>query len=186
MFRRKIKYNKLLDRELIDFYKSEQDMNALGELFNRYAHLVTSIALGILKNEQQAKDVVHEIFEIIVKDLKIHDVKNFNAWIYSVTKFHCFKVKKAPKTIGIEEEIESNDDFEDVLEKELLLQKRIEVLKASMNEIKPDQKRCVELFYLKGFSYKEIVNETGLSIKEVKSHIQNGKRNIKLLMNSNE
>ena len=55
-----------------------------------------------------------------------------------------------------------------------------------MNEIKPDQKRCVELFYLKGFSYKEIVNETGLSIKEVKSHIKNGKRNIKLLMNSNE
>lgn len=174
-----------MDRELIDFYKSEHDMNALGELFSRYAHLVASIALGILKNETKAKDVVHEIFEIIVKDLKTHDVKNFNAWIYSVTKFHCFKVKKAPQAIGIGGEIESQDDFEDILEKELLLQKRVEVLKKSMSEIKPDQKKCVELFYFKGFSYKEIVDETGFSIKEVKSHIQNGKRNLKLLINSN-
>lgn len=182
MFKRKRKHNKLLDRELINFYKLENDMAALGELFGRYAHLVASIALGILKNEKKAEDVVQQIFEIVVKDLKLHDVKNFNAWIYSVTKFHCFKIKKIPQASSIETEIESKDDFDDVLEKELLLQKRIDILKNSLNKIKPQQKECIELFYLKGYSYKEINIETGFTIKEVKSFIQNGKRNLKLLI----
>lgn len=185
MFKRKKKYNKLRDRELIDFYKSENDMNALGELYSRYAHLVASIAIGILKKEQLAKDVVHEIFEIIVKDLKKHNVKNFNAWIYSVTKFHCFKVKKTPKTTGIEGEIEAKDDFEDIIENELLIQNKIDLLKEAMNEIKLSQRECLELFYFEGLSYKEVVDETGYSIKEVKSHIQNGKRNLKLLISNN-
>lgn len=185
MFKRKNKYNKLLDRELIDLYKSENDMNALGVLFSRYTHLVASIAIGILKNEQRAKDVVQEIFEVIVKDLQSHNVKNFNAWIYSVTKFHCFKVKKSPELVTNEGEIESNDDFEETLERELLLQKRVDILNNSLGDIKPEQKRCIELFYLKGYSYKEIVDETNFSMKEVKSHIQNGKRNLKLLISSN-
>lgn len=185
MFSRKNKYNSLPDRKLVDFYKSANDMNALGVLFNRYAHLVASIAIGILKNEERAKDVVHEIFETIVTDLKKHDVKNFNAWIYSVTKFHCFKIKKEPVATESSDEIESNDEFEDILERELILQKRVETLKKSLAEIKPNQKDCIELFYFKGLSYKEISNKTGLTIKEVKSHIQNGKRNLKLLISDN-
>ncbi len=186
MFGRKKKYNKLLDRELIDFYKSEKDMDALGELFSRYAHLVASIALGILKDEQKAKDTVQEIFEVVVKDLQNHDVKNFNAWIYSVTKFHCFKIKKVVSYGDNKVEIESNDDFEEVLEQELLLQKRIDILKKSLEKIKPDQQKCVELFYFKGQSYKEVADVTGYSLNEVKSHIQNGKRNLKLLIDNNE
>ena len=180
MFRSNKKYNKLLDRELINSYKSNSDKNALGELFARYTHLVASIALGIIKNEQKSKNAVQEIFKIIVTDLRNYDVKNFNAWVYNVTKSHCFKVKNANKGISIE------DDFEERIEKELLLQKRIEILKSSLDKISPNQKICVELFYFKGFSYSEIVEETKFSIKEVKSNIYNGKRNIKLLLNDNE
>ena len=157
-------------------------MSALGVLFERYAHLVASIALGILKNEQKAKDVVQQIFEIVVKDLKNHDVRNFNAWIFSVTKFHCFKIKKVSKGPGILFEIESKDDFDEILENELLLQKRITLLRNSLNKIKFEQKECIELFYFQGFSYKEINEKTGFTIKEVKSYIQNGKRNLKLLI----
>lgn len=185
MFSRKSKYNSLPDRELVDLFKSANDMNALGVLFNRYAHLVASIAIGILKNEERAKDVVHEIFETIVKDLKKHDVKNFNAWIYSVTKFHCFKIKKEPFASESSEELESTDEFEEVLERELILQKRVDILNKSLSEIKPNQKNCIELFYFKGLSYKEVSDKTNLSIKEVKSHIQNGKRNLKLLISDN-
>ena len=68
-------------------------MNALGELFARYTHLVVSIALGILKNEQKAKDAVEEIFKIIIEDISNYSVKNFNALVYSTSKFHCFKIK---------------------------------------------------------------------------------------------
>ena len=184
LFNRTKRHNRLPDRELIDLFKSGDDMNALGILFKRYSHLVASIAIGILKNEQKAKDVVQDIFEVVAKDLKKYDVQNFNAWIYSVTKFHCFKVKKEPSNLNSDQEIESKDDFEDVLENELLLQKRVQYLKKSLNEIKPVQKKCVELFYFKGLSYKEIAEKTGYDLKEIKSHIQNGKRNLKLLIDN--
>lgn len=45
-----------------------------------------------------------------------------------------------------------------------------------------EQRRCIELFYLKELSYREIVETTGLTLNEVKSHLQNGKRNLKIQM----
>ena len=92
MLRKRNKYNELLDRELIHSYKSNSDIHALGELVARYTHLVASIALGILNNEQKAKDAVQEIFKIIITNLKDYNVKNFNALVYSTTKFHCFRM----------------------------------------------------------------------------------------------
>lgn len=186
VFSRKKKYKELLDRELVAIYKTKGNMQALGELFERYTHLVASLAMGILKNEESAKEVVQEIFEVVVKDLKKHDVKNFNAWIFSVTKFHCFKKKKQIEITKADIEIEEKEDFDELLEQELLLQKRIEVLNKSLKELKNTQKQCLELFYLKGHSYQEIANETALSLKDVKSSIQNGKRNLKNMMYNHE
>ena len=180
------KYDKLYDRELIELFKSKQDMNALGVLFSRYSHLVASIAIGILKDKQKAEDVVQEIFEIVSKDLVKHDVRNFNSWIYSVTKFHCFKVKKVVEFVQSDIEFSDNDDdHDDVLEFELQFQTRIKYLKKAMSLIKYEQKKCVELFYLKGYSYNEIVDETEYTMNEVKSFIQNGKRNLKSLIIAN-
>ncbi len=186
MFTRKKKYNNLRDRELINLYKSESDLNALGELFSRYAHLIASIALGILNNEQKAKDSVQDIFETTAADLKKYDVRNFNSWIYTVTKFHCFKIKNNNQGIELEGDSGFKDDFDEILEKELLIQKKIKLLENVLDKINPDERKCVELFYLKGYSYLEIVEETELSIKEVKSQIQKSKREINLLIDNNE
>ena len=180
MLSKKPKYNKLIDRELIELHKSSNDLNAMGELFSRYTHLVASIALGILNNEQKAKDTVQEIFEIIIQTLGDSNVKNFNAFVYSTTKLHCFKIKNEAHKIDFE------IDSDEILEKELLLQNRIVILKKSIENLNHNQKKCIELFYFEGFCYSEIVNQTGLSIKEVKSHIQNGKKNIKSLLENSE
>ena len=179
------KYKKLYDRELMELFKSKQDMNALGVLFGRYSHLVASIAIGILKDKQKAEDVVQEIFEIVSRDLVKHEVKNFNSWIYSVTKFHCFKVKKVIEFIQSDIESSDDEDPEEVLDFELQLQTRMKYLKKAMSLIKYEQKKCVELFYLKGYSYYEIADETEYTINEVKSFIQNGKRNLKSLIIAN-
>jgi RNA polymerase sigma-70 factor (ECF subfamily) len=40
----------------------------------------------------------------------------------------------------------------------------------------------VERFYLHQQSYQQIAEGTGYSLSQVKSHIQNGKRNLKLLL----
>lgn len=64
------------------------------------------------------------------------------------------------------------------LEKEYTL----ETLSASLQELNEEQKSCVILFYLEKKSYQEIAGQTGFSLMQVKSYIQNGKRNLKLLL----
>ena len=59
---------------------------------------------------------------------------------------------------------------------------QIEKLEHALNELNPFQKKCIELFYLKNMSYTQIVEMTGYSVNEVKSYIQNGKRNLKMII----
>jgi len=65
-----------------------------------------------------------------------------------------------------------------VLEKERQLDK----LESGIQQLNEGQKVCVELFYMKEKSYREIADLTGYSLHDVKSYIQNGKRNLKLFM----
>jgi len=48
-----------------------------------------------------------------------------------------------------------------------------------MSQLKEEQRKCVELFFLEEKCYKEISRATSFDIKKVKSYIQNGKRNLK-------
>lgn len=174
------KYQKQKDRELINFFTSNNDKNALNELFKRYTHLVASIAIGILKDEKKAKHAVLIIFKSIRDDLKNNPIRNFNAWVYNVTKRYCFKIK------NLENGLEYQDDFHEILEKDLLLQKQNDILKKAMLQINIHQKTCIDFFYSQGLSYSEINEKTGFSMEEVKSHIKNGKKTIKSLIYRNE
>jgi RNA polymerase sigma-70 factor (ECF subfamily) len=53
---------------------------------------------------------------------------------------------------------------------------------SSLNELNEEQKQCVTLFYLDNKSYQQVAEQTGFTIMQVKSYIQNGKRNLKLLV----
>jgi RNA polymerase sigma-70 factor (ECF subfamily) len=52
---------------------------------------------------------------------------------------------------------------------------------ATLNE---EQKKCITLFYLEEKSYQEITAITGYTLNQVKSYIQNGKRNLKIYLTS--
>jgi RNA polymerase sigma-70 factor (ECF subfamily) len=55
----------------------------------------------------------------------------------------------------------------------------LQYLKEGIDELKDEQRVCIELFYIKNVSYSEISTITGYGLKEVKSYIQNGKRNLR-------
>ena len=53
------------------------------------------------------------------------------------------------------------------------------ILDHALDQLNKEQQKCIRLFYLEKRSYNEIANITGMDLKKVKSHIQNGKRNLK-------
>jgi DNA-directed RNA polymerase specialized sigma24 family protein len=58
----------------------------------------------------------------------------------------------------------------------------LDLLQSALAELNPEQYQCVTLFYLQKKSYHEISAETGFNMLQVKSYIQNGKRNLKILI----
>jgi len=179
--------NSLSDEELITIFKKSKDSNLIGELFNRYTHLIFGVCLKYLKEEEKSKDAVMQIFEELHFKLQDHKISNFKSWIYSVAKNHCLmeiRKEKSAERINTEvyqkirqEIMESVDIFHhhnnaDLSEKIPKLQKGITLLKT-------EQRRCIELLYLQNKSYKEVAEITGYTLKNVKSYIQNGKRNLK-------
>ena len=64
----------------------------------------------------------------------------------------------------------------------LLNEKTYQYMEEALKELNPDQQLCVTLFYIEKKSYQQITEQTGYSMMQVKSHIQNGKRNMKILI----
>jgi len=99
-----------------------------------------------------------------------------------VAKNHCLmKLRDKNIFIPVEEKIQltsPESDRQELLEKEATLT----LLENALEELNSEQKSCVTLFYLQKRSYQEIVNSTGFSLLQVKSYIQNGKRNLKILV----
>ncbi len=169
------------DIEIITSYKVTDDKNLIGLLFDRHAHLVYGICYHYLKDEEACKDAVLAIFEKMFEDLHKYDIANFSSWLHSVTRNYCFAyLNKENVTLSLNA-IDSTvstggDDSSEIIDIHL------EHLNGALNAINPKQKQCIELFYLGKKSYDEIASVTGYSMHEVKSYIQNGKRNLKIYL----
>ena len=158
-------------------------MAALGELYQRYMDLVFGVCLKYFKDAERSKDAVMQIFEELVSKLKKHEVENFRGWLHQVAKNHCLMQIRGQKSKWTEpidesrEQAEADDErLVSLLEKEGMLQ----LLEECLSELNPEQQRCVTLFYLENLSYQEIAESSGFTLLQVKSHIQNGKRNLKI------
>lgn len=181
------KYNQYSDLELIAEYKFTKNKLFVGILYKRYSHLVLGLSLKYLKNEDEAKDAVMQIFEKLFADLLKHQIEFFKSWLYTYSKNFCLMIIRTRQSKFKKEiELENNADLFMETESGLHLNKADEkekqfiALENAINELKDEQKKCIDLFYLKEKSYIEIAEITGFTINEVKSYIQNGKRNLKI------
>ncbi|MEP5611344.1 MAG: sigma-70 family RNA polymerase sigma factor [Cyclobacteriaceae bacterium] len=173
-----------LDVEILEEYRKTADSELFGKLFNSYMHLVYGLCLKYLKSREESQDAVMSIYEKISKTLLTTEVQHFKSWLYMVTKNYCLmELRKSNPEKNSHVFMESDvvmhlNDEEDVLET------RIEALGECIEELKSEQKQCVELFFLEKKSYQEVNEKTGINLKKVKSHIQNGKRNLKICIES--
>ena len=170
------------DDQLLNSYRESGDIGLLGKLYERQMPLVYGVCLKYLKDTEQAKDAVMGIFEELVIKAKQHDIKQFRNWLYVVSRNYCLMQLRAAKKaelVNIDDVMEF-DSFlhHDNGTKEIVL----ETLERCLERLSEHHKQAVSLFYLKEQCYAEIANVTGFTLNEVKSYIQNGKRNLKICM----
>jgi RNA polymerase sigma factor (sigma-70 family) len=175
------------DEELLGKYLDSGDLDILGELYARYMHMVYGVSLKYLEDREEARDAVMQIFEKLVVDLPRHDVRNFRNWLYVLTRNHCFMQLRAARyhdrkmeEIKIEFEfMESGNEMHPVDREDGYNE---DALRKCMEQLKSEQKQCIELFYYQKLCYREISDRLHMDEKKVKSHLQNGKRNLKICL----
>ncbi len=171
------------DSELMQQYKASGSLDVLGELYQRYMELVYGVCLKYLKEPEDAKDCVLNIFEELVSKLKKHDVDNFKGWLYQLTKNHCLMRLRKQKIMPVNIDMSFMQSEENIhLDDEMEMEENFKQMQYCLGQLNGDQKRVIELFYLNDKCYKEIAAVTGIEINKVRSYIQNGRRNLKICM----
>ncbi len=178
------------DENLVINYQNTKNNLVVGELFKRHSLMCYAVCMKYLKNDDAAHDATMNIFEKLFTDLQKHQINNFKSWLHTVCKNHCLILLRKPNVlVSIDESEEENSHLfmqlanilnheDNKHEKE----EKLQVLEQSIIELKDKQRECIELFFLKQKSYQEISTLTGYTENEVKSYIQNGKRNLKILL----
>ena len=170
------------DEVQLNNYRKNGDIAVLGALFENYVPLIFGVCLKYLKDEDVAKDAVMGIFEELIIKVKQHEIKQFRSWVYVLSRNYCLmqlRSDKKTEVVSLDEVMEFTPFLhpEDNNKEEAL-----KALERCMEKLTAMQKQSVDLFYLKEKCYKEIADITGFSLNDVKSYIQNGKRNLKICL----
>jgi RNA polymerase sigma factor (sigma-70 family) len=174
-------HSHLTDQEILKHFYADHNNEWLGSLLERYTMLLYGVCMKYLKNPEEARDAVQHIFLKAITELHKYEVTYFSSWLYMVAKNHCLMAlrnhrRAVPVDKVAESPVEETDP--DPLQSERLFKE----LEKALKHLNPEQKTCIRMFYLEKKSYQAVASETGFSLLQVKSYIQNGKRNLRLLL----
>lgn len=167
------------DSRIIDLLLETRHAGYFEELYDRYALKVFQKCLSFTKNEDEAKDVAHDVILKIYLNLSGFNKKSkFSTWVYAITYNHCVDHQaKHKKWMNMAEEIrlaEGSDVNEPPSDIEIL-GLSVETLYLLLDQLSPTEKSLLLMKYQDGFSIKEIAELTGSGISAVKMKLKRTK-----------
>ena len=179
--------SKLSDEELLYQHKELGKDVCFEELFNRYLPLLYGVYLKYLKDTDDAKDAVIQLFGNLRYKIADYEIDEFRPWIYSVAKNHCSQILQKEAHIITVDFDDSATEYNSVM---YLLEdsdynEQTVLLSECMNKLPEQQRLSLNYFFVNKLSYAEIVDKTGYTLKHVKSYIQSGKQKIKVCLENN-
>ena len=172
----------LTDEELLRKYAADGDNQWLGHLLLRYTALLYGVALKYLKDRPAAEDAVQQVFEKVLTHLPAEEIQNFKGWLYILMRNHCLQQLRTKTYNTHEGVLEQLSAVETGKEEAIWHDHTLQQMEEAITLLDPDQQRAIVLFYLKKYSYEQIIAQTGYTFMQVKSFIQNGKRNLKTIL----
>jgi len=174
------------DELLLKRYRETEDLAVLGKLFQAHAPMVYYVCKRYLQDPEQSKDAVMQIFEELIVKVNKQEINKFGSWLYVLSRNYCLMQLRAGKKmqyVSFDDVMEFPSDLhqEDQGKQERVLT----ALEVCIEKLPEKQQQSIDLFFLKEKCYKEIVEFTGYSLNDVKSYIQNGKRNLKICLDKN-
>lgn len=189
-FLNKESVQKLSDEELVERFSKTQQQTYFEELYRRYVHLAFGVCLKMLKNEEESHDVVSEVFKILYIKLPTSNVKSFKSYLYTVSRNESIAKLRQKKTEATkladwnltenpQGDFMESEGFAALFNGQPSLDREVE---KAVEQLGDEQRLCIRLFFYEDKSYRDIAAQTGYSEKQVKSYLQNGKRNLRIIL----
>ncbi|MBX2971878.1 MAG: sigma-70 family RNA polymerase sigma factor [Flavobacteriales bacterium] len=166
------------DEDLVRLLR-EGHRSALADLWDRYAELLYGVGMKYLKDPERSKDEVVELFAGLKELVAKHEIARFRPWVHTVMRNRCLQVlrKRSP-----ERELPEDLAHDDTADDRALHEATLRQLEQAITTLNTDQQRCIRLFHLEGQSYQQVSASTGLATDTVRSHLQNGRRNLRIIL----
>lgn len=174
------------DEELLAQFQAHGDQRTLAALYDRYLSLLYGICLKYFPDTSTARDACSDLYEVLLKKVPGQEIQAWKPWLYVVAKNHCLMaLRKQGRTLttDLNEQVMQLSDswhLEDMDED------RLRALRKCIEQLPPQQRACITSFYLDALSYADIATAMQDELGKVRSHIQNGRRNLKLCMQSHQ
>lgn len=177
-----MKSTNLSDEDLVRAIVKSNDTLLFEVLYDRYAMLVYNKCLSFAKDEDEAKDLVQDIFlKLFVKLVSFKEQSKFSTWLYAFTYNHCVNYVNRNTAKKIENQAVDYYDISNISdenEDEDFSQMKVEQLKEALSLIAPDDKMILLLKYQDALSIKDIENVLGIGESAVKMRIKRAKEKL--------
>lgn len=143
------------------------DKNALTILVDKYKDIAFSIAISIVKDEEDAKDITQDSFLKVLENIEnFRNESKFSTWLYKIAYNLSIQFVRNTRKMGSIENVSHNlsETFSDSLE----AHEKDQIIKSSLDKLDENERLIVTLFYLGEKSIKEIKGITSLSISNIK------------------
>lgn len=181
MFLRRRSIVNASDEDLVRLLR-EGHRSALADLWDRYAQLLYGVGMKYLKDPEQSKDEVVELFAGLKELVQKHEVKAFRPWLHTVMRNRCLQAlrKVRPTTELPSELLRATEDHDN--SEAMIHEATLQALEQAIEQLAPDQRACITAFHLERYTYQEVAERTGFAVEQVRSHLQNGRRNLRIIL----
>ena len=165
----------LSSEELATRFAETREEAYFAEIVRRHKRKICVIAYRVLGDFGKAEDVAQESFLLLSMAGNRFKVGNVEGWLSLVARRLAINVRKR---------LDRQDTVEERFVQETLQNSHLagtpdpQIL-ATLGQLSPQERICLNLFYGEGLSYKEIIEKSGFTMNQVKAHLQSGRRNFK-------
>lgn len=175
---------------------AKKDQKALGTLYDQYKRLLFSLCLSILKDREEAEELLQEIFVQIWQKAATYDPEKGTpySWLVSMTRNRA--IDRIRSRSWKEQQITDPDTDDEIFRliptdetnplNAVVAQQRTAMIQQVLHKIPAEQRDVLTFAYFDGFSQSEIAQETGLPLGTVKSRIRQGLLKLRDMLSGEE
>ena len=161
----------------IELLKEKNKILSLSELYEKYSKDIFRYSFSILKNEDDAKDAVQEIFVKYAQNENAfkHNC-SYKTWLLILTRNYCYnKIRSKNYNNKSIENHNFNKQYETDYDTNI-------TIKDALQQLKPEHNELIYLLEYEGYSYKEIAELTKQSLENVKIKIFRARQQLRKIL----